>query len=101
MPPWPETSTTCSNASPGSGTTAAGWAHAGRRRCGSRGSAWRAAERLLVGPSLRHPLVHALQHVGRGRQEAAACIAAAAALDLHHGDELAGEASQEIGQHQI
>src|SRR5258705_9663782 len=97
MPRWPGTSTTCSSASRGSGAMAAGWARAGPRRCGSTASAWLAAERLLVGPSLRHPLVHALQHLRRRGPEAAARVAAAAALDLPPRHWLPGEPPPEIG----
>src|SRR5258707_14540683 len=99
MPRWPATFTTCSNASGGSGATAAGWGRAGPRPCGSTASAWLAAERLLVGPSLRHSLVHALQDLRGRRQEAATGIAAAAALDFHHRHRLVREPAQEIGEH--
>src|SRR6185503_4875947 len=96
---WPGTSTTCFSLSRGSGATAAGWAHAGSRRCDSTESAWLAAERLFVAPPLRHPLIHALQHLRRRRQEAAALVAAAATLDLHHRHWLVREPPQEVGEH--
>src|SRR6267142_487010 len=99
MPRWRGTSTTCSNRLPGLGPTSAGWAHAGRRLCGSMGSAWHAAEHFLVGLSRRHSLIYALQYLGCRREKAAARVAAAAALDLHHRDRLVREPAEEVGEH--
>src|SRR5258707_1077500 len=99
MPRWRGTSTTYSNRLPGLGPMRAGWAHAGRRPCGSMGAAWRAAEHVLVGLSRRHSLIHTLQHLGCRREKATARVAAAAALDLHHRDRLVREPAEEVGEH--
>src|SRR6267154_2122205 len=56
-------------------------------------------ERLLVPRPLRHLLVHGVERVGGGGEKPAARVVPGAALDLQHGDGLARQAPEEIGEH--